>query len=173
MTLPWTSYLVYQHKDILDQDDRMELFERYEVIMEGFIAPQVKLMADVRFSMALFDRTMKSFAPTAREMAIHDQEHQAPCEKPVMMWNRLSDLASDTLSTHPTKQEIMNLRKKCGNVFYGTVGISLDRDTEGELWQTVNELDTLLKHWDENTERLLRFYSPTSNRTARFNRYAI
>lgn len=47
MTMPWTSYLVYQHKDILDQDDRMELFERYEVIMEGFIAPQVKLMADV------------------------------------------------------------------------------------------------------------------------------
>lgn len=67
----------------------------------------------------------------------------------------------------------MNLRKKCGNVFYGTVGMSLDRDTKGELWQTVGELDTLLKQWDENTERLLRFYPATSNKTARFNRYAI
>lgn len=65
MTMPWTSYLVYQHKDILDQDDRMELFERYEVIMDGFIAPQVKLMADLRSTMALFNRTMKSFAPAA------------------------------------------------------------------------------------------------------------
>ena len=51
--------------------------------------------------------------------------------------------------------------------------MSLDRDTEGELWQTVNEIDTLLKNWDENTERLLRFYPATSSKTARFNRYAI
>ena len=171
MTLPWTSYLVYQHKDVLDQDDRMELFERYEVIMKGFIAPQVKLMADVRFSMALFDRTMKSFAPAAREMAIRDQEHRAPCEKPVMMWDKLSHIACETLSTQPTKQEIKLLRKKCLNCFAGTM--PYDRDTEGEMWQTVNELDTLLKNWDENTERLLRFYPDGSAKTARFNRYTI
>lgn len=65
------------------------------------------------------------------------------------------------------------------NAIYGTVGMSLDCDTEGELWQTVNELDTLPKHWDENsedgtdTERLLRFYPAGSSKTARFNRYAI
>lgn len=171
MTLPWTSYLVYQHKDVLDQDDRMELFERYEVIMKGFIAPQVKLMADVRFSMALFDRTMKSFAPAAREMAIRDQEHRAPCEKPIMMWDKLSHIACETLSTQPTKQEIKLLRKKCLNCFAGTM--PYDRDTEGEMWQTVNELDTLLKNWDENTERLLRFYPDGSAKTARFNRYTI
>lgn len=51
--------------------------------------------------------------------------------------------------------------------------MSLDRDTEAELWQTVNVLDTLLKHWDENTTQLLRFYSRTSRKTARFDRYAI
>ena len=37
-------------------------------------------------------------------------------------------------------------------------------------------LDTLLKNWDKDgtdTERLLRFYPATSNKTARFNRYAI
>lgn len=96
-----------------------------------------------------------------------------------MVWDKLTDLVSETLSTHPAKQEIINLRKKCGNVFYGTVGMSLDRDTEGELWQTVNELDTLLKHWKENSEdgqdtaSLLRFYPAGSNKTARFNRYAI
>lgn len=54
--------------------------------------------------------------------------------------------------------------------------MSLDRDTEGELWQTVGELNTLLKNWDKDgtdTERLLRFYPAGSNKTARFNRYAI
>lgn len=113
---------------------------------------------------------------TVQDMAIQDKHDGIRCEKPVVMWDKLSDLACETLSTHPTKTEIMNLRKKCGNVFYGTVGMSLDRDTEGELWQTVGELDTLLKHWDKDgtdTERLLRFYPATSNKTARFNRYAI
>lgn len=109
-------------------------------------------------------------------MAIQDKHDKRRCEKPIMMWDKLSDLASDTLSTHPTKQEIMNLREKCYNSFYGTVGMSLDRDTEGELWQTVNEIDTLLKHWDEDgqdTASLLRFYPAGSAKTARFNRYAI
>lgn len=36
MPMPWDCYLVYQHKDICHQDERMALFERYEVIMEGF-----------------------------------------------------------------------------------------------------------------------------------------
>ena len=61
----------------------------------------------------------------------------------------------------------------------GTVGMGLDRETEAELWQTVSELDTLLKHWKENSEdgqdtaSLLRFYPAGSSKTARFNRYAI
>lgn len=114
--------------------------------------------------------------PTVQDMAIQDKHNGRRCEKPIMMWDKLTDLVSETLSTHPTKQEIINLRKKCGNVFYGTVGMGLDRETEAELWQTVSELDTLLKHWDKDgtdTERLLRFYPATSNKTARFNRYAI
>ena len=49
----------------------------------------------------------------------------------------------------------------------------MDLDLEAELWQTVDALDTLLKHWDENTAQLLRFYPRTSSKTARFARYAI
>lgn len=88
-----------------------------------------------------------------------------------MMWDKLSHITCETLSTHPTKQEIKLLRKKCLNCFAGTM--PYDRDTDGEMWQTVNELDTLLKNWDENTERLLRFYPDGSAKTARFNRYTI
>lgn len=113
---------------------------------------------------------------TVQGMAIQDKHDKRRCEKPIMMWDKLSDLACETLRTHPTKQEIMNLREKCYNSFYGTVGMSLDRDTEGELWQTVGELDTLLKHWDEDgqdTTSLLRFYPAGSAKTARFNRYVI
>ena len=100
-----------------------------------------------------------------------NKQDKIRCEKPIMMWDKLSHIACETLSTHPTKQEIKLLRKKCLNCFAGTM--PYDRDTDGEMWQTVNELDTLLKNWDENTERLLRFYPDGSAKTARFNRYTI
>ena len=176
MTMRWTSYLVLHLPEVAAMPDWMQRSHRADVIMRGYIYPQVedKLIAAGKANDDdAFDQMIDDLTFTVQGMAIQDKHDKRRCEKPIMMWDRLSDLASNTLSTHPTKQEIMNLRKKCGNVFYGTVGMSLDRDTEGELWQTVGELDTLLKHWDENTERLLRFYPPTSNRTARFNRYAI
>ena len=171
MTMPWTSYLVYQHKDILDQDDRMELFERYEVIMEGFIAPQVKLMADVRFSMALFDRTMKSFAPAAREMAIHDQEHQAPCEKPVMMWNHVTNLAREMLSEHPSKQEIEQFRQRCADLYDVRFPrfSSIDRDARREIDTTVFTIDTVLQQWDLTEAFPLRFYPSKPDRLYRYS----
>lgn len=178
MTMPWTSYLVYQHKDILDQDDRMELFERYEVIMDGFIAPQVKLMADLRSTMALFNRTMKSFAPAAREMAIHDQEHQAPCEKPVMMWNHVTHLAREMLSEHPSKQEIEQLRHRCADLYdvhfprfsrFSRFS-SIDRDARREIDTTVFTLDTVLQQWDLTEAFPLRFYP---SKPAHFDTYEI
>ena len=172
MTLPWTSYLVYQHKDILDQDDRMELFERYEVIMEGFIAPQVKLMADVRFSMALFDRTMGSFAPAAREMAIRDQEHQASCEKPVMMWNHITHLAREMLSEHPSKKQIEQFRHRCADLYDPRFprSSSIDRDAQREIDKTVYDLDTVLQQWDLTEAFPLRFYP---SKPAHFDTYEI
>ena len=172
MTMPWTSYLVYQHKDILDQDDRMELFERYEVIMEGFIAPQVKLMTGLgtrRFSMALFNRTMKSFAPAAREMAIRDQEHRAPCEKPIMMWNHITNLAREILSEHPSKQEIELLRHRCAELC-DVCFPPIDDATRREIDKTVWELDTVLQGWDLTEAFPLRFYPYKPDR---FDRYSI
>ena len=182
MTMRWTSYLVPHLPEVNTMPDWMQRSHRADVIMRGYIYPQVedKLITDGKANDDdAFDQMIDKLTPAVQDMAIQDKHDGRRCEKPIMMWDRLSDLASDTLSTHPTKQEIMNLRKKCYNAFYGTVGMGLDRDTEAELWQTVNEIDTLLKHWDENSEdgqgtaRLLRFYPPTSNRTARFNRYAI
>lgn len=175
----WKSYLVLHLPEVAAMPDWMERRERFDVIMRSYIYPQVedKLIADGKANDDdVFDQMIEHLTSTVQDMAIQDKHDGIRCEKPVVMWDKLSDLACETLSTHPTKTEIMNLRKKCGNVFYGTVGMSLDRDTEGELWQTVGELDTLLKNWDKDgtdTERLLRFYPATSNKTARFNRYAI
>lgn len=155
--------------------DWMQRSHRADVILRGYIYPQVedRLAADGRANDEdAFDRIIDELTPTVHNMAIRDKHDRIRCEKPVMMWDKLSDIACETLSTHPTKQEIMNLRNQCFNVFYGTMP-PFGSETEAELWQTVNELDTLLKHWDENTERLLRFYPAGSSKTTRFNRYAI
>lgn len=179
MTMRWTSYLVLHLPEVSTMPDWMQRSHRADVIMRGYVYPQVedKLIADGKADDDdAFDQMIDDLTLTVQGMAIQDKHDKRRCERPIMMWDKLTDLVSDTLSTHPTKQEIKNLRKKCGNVFYGTVGMSLDRETEAELWQTVGEIDTLLKHWDEDgqdTAQLLRFYSPTSSKTARFNRYSI
>lgn len=176
MTLRWTSYLVLHLPEVSNMPDWMQRDHRADVIMRGYIYPQVedKLAADGKANDDdAFDQMIDELTPTVRDMAIQDKHDKIRCERLIMMWDKLSDLACETLSTHPTKQEIENLIDMCHRVFFGTVGMSLDRDTEGELWQTVNELDTLLKHWDETTAQLLRFYARTSSKTARFDRYAI
>ena len=163
--------------EVSTMPDWMQRSHRADVIMRGYIYPQVedKLIADGEADDDdAFDRIIDELTPAVRYMAIQDKHDGRRCERPIMMWDKLSHIACEMLSTHPTKSEVKLLRKKCGNMFYGTVGMGLDRETESELWQTVNELDTLLKHWDENdTERLLRFYPDESAKTARFNRYAI
>lgn len=186
MTMRWTSYLTLHLPEVDTMPDWMQRDHRADVILRGYIYPQVedKLIADNNKTAKVgdddaFDQMIDELTPAVQDMAIQDKHNGRRCEKPIMMWDKLTDLVSETLSTHPAKQEIINLRKKCGNVFYGTVGMRLDRETEAELWQTVNELDTLLKHWKENSEdgqdtaSLLRFYPAGSNKTARFNRYAI
>lgn len=154
--------------------DWMQRSHRADVIMRGYIYPQVEDKLAVNGTVEdddEFDRIIDELTPAVHDMAIQDKHDGRRCEKPVMMWDKLTDLASATLSTHPTKQEIMNLRKLCLNSFSGT--LTIDRETEGEIWQTLNELDTLLKYWNESTAQLLRFYSNTSSKTARFNRYSI
>ena len=172
----WTSYLVLHLPEVSTMPDWTQRSHRADVIMRGYIYPQVedKLIAEGKANDDnAFDQIIDELTPVVLGMAIQDQHDHIRCEKPIMMWDKLTDLVSATLRTHPTKQEIENLIDMCHRVFFGTVGMSLDHDTEGELWQTVNVLDTLLKHWDENTAQLLRFYSRTSRKTARFDRYAI
>lgn len=172
----WTSYLVLHLPEVSTMPDWMQRSHRADVIMKGYIYPQVedKLIADGKANDDnAFDRLIAELTPVVYDMAIQDKHDHIRCEKPIMMWDRLSDLVSETLRTHPTKQEIENLIDMCHRVFFGTVGMSLDSDTEAELWQTVGALDMLLKHWGENTAQLLRFYPRTSSKTARFDRYAI
>lgn len=174
MTMRWTSYLVLHLPEVSTMPDWMQRSHRADVIMRGYIYPQVedKLIAEGKANDDnAFDQMLDELKTAVRYMAIQDKHDKIRCEKPIMMWDRLSDLVSETLRTHPTKQEICNLRARCYDVFYGT--FSMDLDLEGELWQTVDALDTLLKHWDENTAQLLRFYPRTSSKTARFDRYAI
>ena len=170
----WTSYLVLHLPEVSMMPDWMQRPHRADVIMRGYIYPQIedKLIAEGKANDDnAFDQMLDELKTAVRYMAIQDKHDGRRCEQPIMMWDRLSDLVSETLSTHPTKQEICNLRARCYDVFYGT--FSMDLDLEAELWRTVDALDTLLKHWDENTAQLLRFYSRTSSKTARFNRYAI
>lgn len=174
MTMPWTSYLVLHLPEVAAMPDWMQRSHRADVIMRGYIYPQVedKLIADGKANDDdAFDQTIDDLTFVVQGMAIQDKHDKRRCERPIMMWDKLSHIACETLSTHPTKSEIKLLREKCLNCFAGKM--PYDRDTDGEMWQTVNELDTLLKNWDENTERLLRFYPDGSAKTARFNRYAI
>ena len=170
----WTSYLVLHLPGVDAMPDWMQRNHRADVIMRGYIYPQVdeKLLNDGKTGDDdEFDRIIDELTPAVHDMAIQDKHDHIRCEKPIMMWDLLSDLASRTLSTHPTKREIKNLRKMCLNLFSGT--ITIDRDMEAELWWTVGGLELLLKHWDKSTAQRLRFYSNTSSKTARFNRYAI
>ena len=174
MTMRWTSYLVIHLPEVSTMPDWMQRSHRADVIMRGYIYPQIEDKLAVNGTVEdddEFDRMIDDLTPVVHNMAIQDKHDKIRCEKPIMMWDKLSHIACETLSTHPTKQEIKLLRKKCLNCFAGTM--PYDRDTDGEMWQTVNELDTLLKNWDENTERLLRFYPDGSAKTARFNRYTI
>ena len=118
MTMPQASYLVYQYPYIhdADRDDRLKLLDRYESIMDGFIVPQIKLMIGYgtpRFNRFTFNRTTKAFSPIAYEMAKRDAQEDALCEKPIIAWTHLSDLACDVLNTHPSKEQIELLHEQC------------------------------------------------------------
>lgn len=175
MAMRWSSYLVLHLPEVSAMPDWMQRSHRADVILRGYIYPQVedKLIADDKANDDdEFDRIIDELTPVVHDMAIQDKHDKIRCEKPIMMWDKLSDLVCETLSTHPTKQELMYLHQRCIETLRGPI----DRDTEGEIWQTVNELDTLLDSWDENgqdTASLLRFYPAESSKTARFNRYAI
>lgn len=105
-------------------------------------------------------------------MAIHDQEHQAPCEKPVMMWNHVTHLAREMLSEHPNKQEIEQLRHRCADLYdvHFPRFSSIDRDARREIDTTVFTLDTVLQQWDLTEAFPLRFYP---SKPAHFDTYEI
>ena len=106
MILRWTSYLVLHLPEVSTMPDWMQRSHRAVVIMCGYIYPQVedKLIADGKANDDdAFDQMIDELKTAVRDMAIQDQHDHIRCEKPIMMWDRLSDLVSETLSTHPTK----------------------------------------------------------------------
>ena len=108
-------------------------------------------------------------AETAHYMAIRDKHDKIRCEEPVMMWDRLTDLARETISIHPTKDQIEQLVHRCQEKLNSPDGT--DYFMHQELKRTIDKLGILLKFWDQTDASLIRFYPPS--KAARFNRYDI
>lgn len=173
MTMPQASYLVYQYPYIhdADRDDRLKLLDRYESIMDGFIIPQIKLMIGYgtpRFNRFTFNSTTKALSPIAYEMAKRDAEEDALCEKPIIAWTHLSDLACDVLDVHPSKEQIELLHERCCEMDDTTRRTT--RELRQEIYETIWDLDMVLEGWDFIKGRQLRFYP---SKPAHFERYTI
>lgn len=173
MTMPQASYLVYQYPYIhdADSDDRLKLLDRYESIMNGFIVPQIRLMIGYdtpQFNRFTFNRTTSAFSPIAYEMAKRDAEEDALCEKPIIAWNHLSDLACDLLDTHPSKEQIELLHERCLEM--DDTAKRTTRELHQEIYETIWDLDRVLEEWDFIKGRQLYFYP---SKPAHFERYNI
>ena len=166
MTMPWTSYLTYHHKAVSSMPDWMQREHRARIILNGYIRPQAWRMAT---NYGEFDFIMDTQTPAAHDMAIRDKHDKIRCEEPVMMWDRLTELAQETISTHPTKDQIEQLVHLCQERLNSSDDI--DYFTQQELKLTISKLSFLLKYWDRMDANLIRFYPPS--KAARFNRYDI
>lgn len=166
MTMPWTSYLTYHHKAVSSMPDWMQREHRARIILNGYIRPQAWRMAT---NYGEFDFIMDTQTPAAHDMAIRDKHDKIRCEEPVIMWDRLTELAQETISTHPTKDQIEQLVHLCQERLNSSDDI--DYFTQQELKLTISKLSFLLKYWDRMDTSLIRFYPPS--KAARFNRYDI
>lgn len=166
MTMPWTSYLTYHHKAVSSMPDWMQREHRARIILNGYIRPQAWRMAT---NYGEFDFIMDTQTLAAHDMAIRDKHDKIRCEEPVMMWDRLTELAQETISTHPTKDQIEQLVHLCQERLNSSDDI--DYFTQQELKLTISKLSFLLKYWDRMDASLIRFYPPS--KSARFDRYDI
>ena len=166
MTMPWTSYLTYHHKEVSSMPDWMQREHRARIILNGYIRPQAWRMAT---NEGEFDSIMYARTPAAHDMAIRDKHDKIRCEEPIMMWDRITDLAQETMGTHPTKYQIEQLVHRCQEKLNDSSDI--DYFMQQELKLTISKLGFLLKHWDRMDSSLIRFYPPS--KSARFNRYDI
>lgn len=162
MTMPWKSYLMWEYPHVTSRVDGMTLFDRYEVIMDGFIRPQIEIMA--RFGTKQADKVhyevgMRLAEPLAYEMACVSHERHDPCEKPVMAWERIPDLVLEALSEHPDKEQIKECRRACESILNATHGWKRQRPENSEVYRTIYALDNLLVKWDLTEKFPLRFYA--------------
>lgn len=166
MAMPWSSYLTYHHKAVSSMPDWMQREHRARIILNGYIRPQALNMAT---NVGEFNLIMDTETPTARYMAIRDKHDKIRCEEPVMMWDRLSGLARETISINPTKDQIEQLVHRCQEKLNSPDGT--DYFMHQELKRTIDKLGILLKYWDQTDASLIRFYPPS--KAARFDRYDI
>lgn len=166
MTMPWSSYLTYHHKAVSSMPDWMQREHRSRIILNGYIRPQALSMAT---NVGEFNLIMDTETPTAHYMAIRDKHDKIRCEEPIVMWDRLSGLARETISTHPTKDQIEQLVRRCQEKLNSPDGA--DYFMHQELKRTIDKLGLLLEHWCRTDASLIRFYPPS--KAARFNRYDI
>ena len=162
MTMPWTSYLMWEYPHVTSHIDDMALFDRYEVIMDGFIRPQMEIMAHFgtkRANKIQCEVGMRLAEPIAYEMARVSHERKDPCEKPVMAWTHIPDLVLEALSEYPDKEQIKECRRACESILNATHGWKRRQPSNMEVYHTIYALDNLLVKWDLTERFPLRFYA--------------
>ena len=165
--MDWTSCLVRTHPEGEQGLDHMRLGHRIEVINEGFFYPQARAIIG-RNDPDRINSIVKGLRLKARTIATREMRGGTPCEMPIMTWEHLSNLARDTLSPKPSKEEIKQLRKTC--IALLDDGIDRDPKIVKEIYRTIGVTNTVLEEWFINEHHPLRFYA---EKPTWFDRYSI
>ena len=161
----WESCLVQRHLEGERGYEWEQIAYRTDVITQGFIYPQLRATTpDTR----KIDHLVKDTRLIVRGIAVREMRNYTPCEAPIMMWDHLSDIARDTLSEYPSKDQVERLLEHCYEVFEKarkghwkkTKEWCNDPNAkpEQEVLFTIWELETLLKEWGLNDMHPLHFY---------------
>ena len=165
--MDWTSCLVRTHPEGEQGLDHMRLGHRIEVINEGFFYPQARAIVGCNDPDRI-NSIVKGLRLKARTIATREMRGGAPCEMPIMTWEHLSNLARETLSPEPRKEEIEQLRKTC--IALLNDGIDRDPKIVKEIYRTIGVTNTVLEEWFINEHHPLRFYA---EKPTWFDRYSI
>ena len=179
--MDWTSCLVRTHPEGEQGLDHMRLGHRIEVINEGFFYPQARAIVG-KDDVDAINRIIKGARIKARTIATREMRGGIPCEMPIMTWTYIDNLACDTLSVYPSKEEIVLLLNKCyraldllqqGRHRKNGKKIKINdshENAEQEICYTIWELERVLREWGLSDTHPLHFYS---HNTRRFSAYEL
>lgn len=177
----WSSCLVRRQPAGEQGLDHMRLKHRIDIINEGFFYPQARAIVG-KNDVDAINRIVKGARIKARTIATQEMRDGTPCEMPIMTWVYIDNLAYDTLSEYPSKEEIVLLLNKCyraldllqqGRHWKNGKKIKINNfheNAEQEICYTIWELKRVLKEWGLNDTHPLHFYS---HNTRRFQTYEL